>query len=506
VDPDFDLSAHLADVRAICRQVDGLPLAIELAAGHVRTLSPAALRARLGLRLGSPVGAPRDSPERQLTIPATIDWSLQLLGASEQELFAALGVFAGPVEVEAVEAVCGEIVPDVVAALSRLVDSSLVRRVTGRCGEPRFRLLELLRQRARELLPEPDGDRLRARHAAWVAATLEELDGRKWTEPQLWIDRITDLQPEIRAAHTDATRRGDRVTAARIAATMGTFWHREGHHDEGRRWVTAALDAEDLDGRLLGRLHVAAGAVIWTHDSLAAREQWAHAAELFRRHGPDRYLAYALGLTAVTFVGDAEAYPEALRQSDESIALARRVGEAALTAQLLCIKGELTRVHGDDATARAVYEEGRGLAQEVGDGVLLSMLTANLGYLAEHRGDQAEAARLHREGLGLAWAQGRRLVAAWILGEAAGPELALGRPEHGARLVGAADRALDDLGVHRAPGDSPEYDRVVAALRAALGEAGCAQAVAEGARLTLDEAVALALAEPAAQLAAPALS
>jgi hypothetical protein len=97
-------------------------------------------------------------------------------------------------------------------------------------------------------------------------------------------------------------------------------------------------------------------------------------------------------------------------------------------------------------------------------------------------------------------------VAAWILGEAAGPELALGRPEHGARLVGAADRALDDLGVHRAPGDSPEYDRVVAALRAALGEAGCAQAVAEGARLTLDEAVALALAEPAAQLAAPALS
>ncbi|NYJ08388.1 NB-ARC domain-containing protein [Petropleomorpha daqingensis] len=507
VDPDFDLSAHLADVVAICRQVDGLPLAIELAAGHVRTLSPAALRARLGLRLGSPVGAPRDSPERQLTIPATIDWSLQLLGAPEQELFAALGVFAGPVEVEAVEAVCGEVVPDAVAALSRLVDSSLVRRVTGRRGEPRFRLLELLRQRARELLPEPVGERLRARHAAWVAATLDELDGRKWTEPQPWIDRITDLQPEIRAAHADATRRGDRTTAARIAAAMGTFWHREGHHDEGMRWVGAALrDGGELDGQLLGRLHVAAGTTIWTHDSLAAREHWARAAELFRRHGSDRYLAYALGLTAVTFVGDPAAYPEALRQSDESIALARRVDEAALTAQLLCIKGELTRVHGDDATARSVYEEGRRLAEDVGDGVLLSMLTANLGYLAEHRGDQAEAARLHREGLGLAWAQGRRLVAAWILGETAGPELALGRPEHGARMIGAADRALDDLGVHRAPGDSPEYDRVVAALRAALGDAGYERATADGARLTLDEAVAVALAGPPVQLAAPAVS
>src|SRR4051794_39346426 len=139
VDPDFDLTAHLSDVVAICRQVDGLPLAIELAAGHVRTLSPAALRARLGLRLGSPVGAPRDSPERQLTIPATVDWSLQLLGAPEQELFAALGVFAGPVEVEAVEAVCGEGVPDVVAALSRLGGQSLGRRGARRWGGARVR-------------------------------------------------------------------------------------------------------------------------------------------------------------------------------------------------------------------------------------------------------------------------------------------------------------------------------------------------------------------------------
>jgi predicted ATPase/DNA-binding SARP family transcriptional activator len=507
VDPDFDLAAHLADVMAICHQVDGLPLAIELAAGHVRTLSPAALRGRLSARLGSPVGAPRDSPQRQLTIPATVDWSLQLLGAPEQELFAALGVFAGPVPVEAVEQVCGDVVPDVVAALSRLVDQSLVRRVTGRRGEPRFRLLELLRQRARELLPEPDGVRLRTRHAAWVAAALDELDERKWTEPQGWIDQVTDLQPEIRAAHADATRRGDRVTAARIAGALGTFWLREGHHDEGRRWVAAALaEADGLDGQLRGRLHMAAGAVDWTNDAVAAREHWTRAAELFRRHGPDRYLAYALGLGAVTFVGDPASYRDALRQSDESIALARRVGEAALTAQVLCIKGELTRVHGDDATARAVYEEGRELAEHVGDGVLLSMLTANLGYLAEHRGDQAEALRLHRAGLGLAWSQGRRLVAAWILAETAGPELALGRPEHGALLVGAADRALADLGVHRAPGDSPEYDRVVAALRACLGDAAFEQAAAEGARRTLDEAVALALAAPSVQPAASTVS
>src|SRR4051812_895361 len=490
VDPDFELAPHRADVVAICRQVDGLPLAIELAAGHVRTLSPGMLRARLGLRLGSPAGAPRDSPPRQLTIPATIDWSLQLLGAPEQGLFAALGVFAGPVPIEAIEQVCGRVVPDVVDALARLVDQSLVRRVIGRSGEPRFRLLQLLRERARELQLEPDAGRLRARHAAWVAMTLEELDERKWTEPQLWIDRVTDLQPEIRLAHADATARGDTVTAARIAASLASFWHREGHHDEGRQWVYGALAAADeLGGPLVARLHIAAGFVEWTVDAVLARVHWTTAADLFRVHGPDRYLAYALALTAVTFVGDEAAYPDAVRRADEAIALARQGGEGSLTAQALCIKGELTRVHGDDAAALVVYGEARRLAEEVGDTVLLSMLLANLGYLAEHRGDQVEALRLHCRGVHLAWSTGRRMVAAWILAEVAGPELQLGSAEHAARLVGAADQALLDLGVGRAPGDRPEHDRVVAALCDALGNAGFEQAAAEGARLSLDDAV-----------------
>ncbi|MGY1602172.1 ATP-binding protein [Geodermatophilus sp. SYSU D00815] len=500
VDPGFDLAAHLPEVVAICRQVDGLPLAIELAAGHVRTLTPALLRARLGARLGSPDGAPRDSPARQRTIPATIDWSLQLLGPAERELFAALGVFAGPVPVEAVEQVCAGVAPDPLVSLGRLVDQSLVRRGTGPDGAPRFRLLELLRERARELLPGPAAAELRARRAAWVADTLEELDAHRWTAPDAWLDRIGELMPEIRAAQADTTARGDLRTAARIAGQLGTYWHREGRHAEGRPWVGALLAAADrLDAPLVARLQVASGFLWWTVDVLRARTHLAAAAELFRGLGPDRYLAYALGLTAVTFIGDGAAYPDALRQVDESIALARRVGEGGLTAQVLCIRGELTRVHGDDDAARAAYEEALELSTEVGDGILQSMLLGNLGYLAEHRGDPATALALHRRAVHLSWSTGRRLVAAWLLGEAAGPEAALGRVGRGAVLVGAADAALRELGTDRAPGDRPEHQRVVRTLRAALGDAGFERAAAEGARLSLDEAVELALTEPAAQ-------
>ncbi|MGY1617964.1 ATP-binding protein [Geodermatophilus sp. SYSU D00691] len=504
VDPGFDLAAHLPEVVAICRQVDGLPLAIELAAGHVRTLSPALLRARLGARLGSPDGAPRDSHPRQLTIPATVDWSLQLLGAAERELFAALGVFAGPVPVAAVEQVCADVAPDVLASLSRLVDQSLVRRGTGPDGEPRFRLLELLRERARELLPAEAAADLRARRARWVADVLEGLDAHRWTAPDAWLDRVGELMPEIRAARADTTAAGDLRTAARIAGQLGTYWHREGRHDEGRPWVGALLEAADrpdapLDAPLVARLHLAEGFLWWTVDVPRARTHLVAAAELFRGCGPDRYLAYALGLAGVTFVGDPAAYAAALRQVDESIALARRVGEGGLTAQVLTIRGELTRVHGDDDLARTAYEEALRLSAEVGDGILQSMLLANLGYLAEHRGDHEEARVLHRRGIHLCWSSGRRLVAAWLLAEVAGPEAALGRPERGALLVGAADAALRGLGNDRAPSDRPEYRRVVRTLRAALGDAAFERAAAEGAQLSLDEAVELAMTEPAVQ-------
>jgi predicted ATPase/DNA-binding SARP family transcriptional activator len=499
VDPTFDLAAHLPDVQAICAAVDGLPLAIELAAGHVRTLPPALLRGRLRARLASPLGAGRDSPDRQRTVPATIDWSLQLLGAPEQRLFSRLGVFAGAVPLGLVEHVCADGDTDVAEALGRLVDASLVRRVVTPSGELRFGLLELVRERARELLLEsPDHARLRRRHAEHVVSILDELDELRWGEAAAdWMDRITRLLPEIRAAHEWASTTGERRATVRIPAALGTYWHREGHHAEGRRWVAQALpNLAAVDAGLAGRLKVAAGFLEWPRDLVAARTHWAAAADVFRSLGDDRFLSYSLGLQSATYVGDDDAYDVALHLCDESIALARVVGERPLLAQALNIKGELSRVHGDDALARAVYEEGRDLAIEAGDHSHLSIFLANLSYLALHAGDAASARALGLEALRLTSALGHRMMAAWTVSELAGPEIGLGRPERAARLVGAADAALQRLGATRNPGDRSEHERILRELREVLDAERLETLFREGARLSLDAAVDLALAEP----------
>ena len=493
VDPGFDVERHFDDVVTICRAVDGLPLAIELAAGHVRTLSPPLLRARLGQRLGSVQGASRGTPERQQTVPSMIDWSLRLLGEDDRDLFLRLGVFQGPVPLEVVERVCAGPGDDVVESLSRLVDHSLVRRL----DDGRFLLLELMRERSRALLAEgPELDReVRHRHASYLADWLDELDERRWGEASgTWIDDITRLLADVRGAHEWTAEHGEVELAARLTADLGTYWHREGSHPEGRGWAHASLAHEaDLDDHLVGRLYLAAGFVEWTRDREVGRGHWRAAEKLFRALGHDRYLAYSLALISTTYVGDVDSVAEALEINAESIELARRVGERPLLAQALNIRGELTRVSGDDDSALAAYEEGLELARAAGDRTHEAMLVGNLSFIAEHRGDYEEAWRLCVEAVRLSWALGRRMVLAATMAQMGGASLGLGRPERGAVLMGASDEAMRRLGVDPSPGDTPELDRVAAALRAELGDERLEELLAEGARLSLDEAVELAL-------------
>jgi len=499
VDPGFSATTHLADVRHICRAVDGLPLAIELVASHVRTLPPAWLRARIGSVLGAASTGIRDAPDRQQTIPAMIDWSLDLLGPAEHALFERLGVFSGPVDLELVEQVCGPDQPEVVPTLARLVDQSLVHRVGDRLGVPRFTLLELVRERARDLLVAGgDEPARRDRHAEVVVDRLEDLERRRWSDASgEWIDAISDLLGEVRSAHEWSRSTGAHERAARIAASLGTYWHREGHHTEGRRWVEEALAHRDeLDGRVVALLDLAAGFLAWPRDQAEAADHWGRSIDAFRALGDDRYLAYALGLSSGSHIGDLERYGEAMARCDEALGIARTVGDRPLIAQILNVQGELARVHGDDDLAHAAYVEGEALAVAAGDRAHQSVFLANLAYLAAHRGDPVEARRLATEALRLCWSLGRRMMAAWTVSELAGPELDLGRPERAARFLGAGEGALRVLGVTRHPGDVPEHERVLDALRAALGEEALRTLRAEGATLPLEQAVSLALSEP----------
>jgi hypothetical protein len=415
-------------------------------------------------------------------------------------MFVRMGVFDTPVPIEAIEAVAGEPEIDAVDVVERLVDQCLVRVAPGASGDVRFGLLELLRARARELLDvDPAGEEVRRRHAAFVGAFLDDLDNRRWRDASdRWIDLISELLTEIRAAWTWAIGARDVTLCARIVAGMGTFWHRDGHYADGRRWVADVLPLLDrFDDRLQGRVLLAAGLLEWPREPLVAFAHWDRAAGLFRAVGDDRYHAYALALSSGPFVGDVERYEWALARCDRAIALAREVGEQPLIAQALNLRGELTRVHGDDDAALAAYEEGRDLAAAAGDEAHLAVFLANLSYLADHRADHAEARRLGCEALLLCRALGRRMMAAWTISELAGPEIGLGRPERGATLVGAADAALHALGVSRHPGDWSEHERVLADLEAALGATASAAYQREGAALSLDQAIELALSEPA---------
>jgi predicted ATPase/DNA-binding SARP family transcriptional activator len=501
VDPHFDLGTHIGDVAAICRAVDGLPLAIELAAVHTRTLPPPLLRSRLGARLASSAAATRDVAPRQQTIVSAIDWSLQLLEPADRSLFARLGVFAGPVPLEAIEAVCGtnDKVAHPVDSLARLVDHSLVRRVLGELGDARFGLLELLRERARELLVADQEAYLDAqrRHTDYVVGFLDDLEESRWSvDAGRWIQPITGLFPDIRAVQSRAAAQQDAQVLARIAADLGTYWHREGHHAEGRAWAAAALaHEEDLDAELCARLHLSAGLVSWTRDEVAARRHFTEALETFGATGHRRYLSYAMMLSAITHVGDPASHEIAMGLCQHSIDLAREVDEGPLLAQALNIQGELARVAGDDDLALAAYEEGLAVARAAGDLVHASMLVGNMSFIADHRGDYHGALRLAREALQLAWSLGRRLEAAMMVLEMAGPELGLGRPERSAIFLGAGEDAMRRLGVGLHPGDRPEYERMVTGLRAAIGDAELSRLTREGAQLSFEEAVVLALSE-----------
>ena len=500
VDPSLDAAATGRSVEQICAAVDGLPLAIELVAGQVLTLPPDILAARLTDRLRSGEMSRRDAPPRQRTMADTIDWSLNLITSRDRALFRRMGVFVGDVPLEMVEEVCADDeVPEPLDALARLVECSLVRRRRHRDGSVRFGMLELLRARAADLLSGSEDRDTRERHAEAVAAALEDVDRRWWGDlAGTWIDRVADLLPEVRGAHSWARRTGDWERAGRLVAALGAYWHREGGQVEARRWVDEVmLHVDGLSDRTASGVLLTHGRLAWFRDDQGeAREAWRRAADLFRHSGDERHLAYATAWLAMTRLADPDRLDEGRALIEQGVGMARSVGDPALLAEVLNIRGEFCRATGDDESAREAYEEARRLSEGLRDLAQLSIALANLTYLHCHVGEYEEAREIGRRALGLCSSQGRRLLSAWSVSELAGPALGLGEHELGARLLGASDHAMGTLAGARYPPDVGEHERVAAELVAALGQGRFDEAYAAGVRMTLDEAIDLALGAP----------
>jgi predicted ATPase/class 3 adenylate cyclase len=500
MDPAFLPSQRdLMQIAAICRLVDGLPLAIELAAAQTRLLSVHAIHDRLHEGIDALRGTQRDLPQRQRSLRDTIAWSHQLLSDNERRLFARLSVFHGGCTLGAISAVCMDGLPmDPLAGVAALADKSMLQRRVGLDGDVTFEMLTVINEFASEALAESgEADQLHDRHAEYFADLAERADlGMFGLDAHVWEDVLNAQLENLRAALRWAFGEGDARLGVRIVAALNLFWYWGGPHNDGRRWIQIAMkDLGQLDDHTRGCLHIAAGFFAYADGiRLSARRHWERALTAFRSVGDQVRISWVLGWIAVTYAGEPDHYDDALALVNDAVALARGLDERPrIVADALTAKGEIARLRGDDPLARACYGEALAIVQPIGNERYVARLNANLAYIASHQGDHHTALGLLLDALEASWKLGHRVFVAWTLSELAAPELGLGRPDRAARLVGAAETALDQFAVTRQPADQVEHDQTIARLADSLGHGELDSLLAQGARLSLDEAVDYAL-------------
>ncbi|MGQ0669700.1 MAG: protein kinase domain-containing protein [Actinomycetota bacterium] len=498
--PDFRLTEDNApSVVQLCHRLDGLPLAIELAAARVRALTVEQVVARLDDRFRLLTGGSRTALPRQQTLQATMDWSYELLSGRSKALFRRLSVFAGGFALEAVEAVCGGLGLEdasILDHLARLVDRSLVL-LEERGGQARYRLLETVRQYGRDkLLAAGEVATVRDRHFAWCLALAEraepELEG---PEQGTWLDALEANHGNFRAALEWSTAGGgDREAGLRLAGALGGFWLVRGYLSEGLRWLEAALAhgagaAPDQRAKVL---MAAANLTQDLGDYGAARFFGQQGLAVYREVSDRRGMARALNALGNTadMAGD---HAAARSLYEEALAIWSELGDKHGLARALNNLGNAAWGLKEFATARSLYEEALALYRDVGDVRGASIALSNLGDLAWERGDHAAARSLYEESLVIRRELGNKRGIAWCLKGLAAVAVNLGRAAEAARLFGAAEAVLESIRALQSPVEQEFFEPAVAALRAALSQDALASAWQEGRDLTADEAIGYAL-------------
>jgi predicted ATPase/class 3 adenylate cyclase len=618
VKPDFSVTNDNAPAIAeICVKLDGLPLAIELAAARIKLLPPQAMLARLGRRLELLKGGARDLPARHQTLRQAIAWSYDLLDAVERALFSRLAVFVGGCTLEAVETVCnatGDLEIDALDGVASLVDKSLLRQEAAADGEPRLRMLETIREYALECLESsPEAATSRHAHAKHYLALAEAAESQLTGPHQaVWLNRLEIEHDNLRAALQWWGEAGEADTGLRLGGALWRFWIIRGQLSEGRERLTALLAlpwtataaqarAKALNG--LGTIAHEQGdyaaARSWLEESLtiwreigdkrgvatllnnlgwvgwhqgdytAARTLSEEALALHRDIGDARGIALALNnlgwvatsqgdypracslhqeslglrrglgdkrgiafamtnlaeavhqqgdygrarmlleeaLTHLREVGDKQLIANAGRvraqaahdQCDdqratvlleETLALAREIGNEFIVAFVLCLLGSVALRRGDHTQALALMAESLTLRQKAGDKWGIAITLYYQGTVRYAQADHARARDLYLESAALQHELGNQHGMAECLAGLAGVAVAQGRCEQAARLLGAVEALRHKIGAPLPPREQGAYERNLAAVRAALGEAAFAAANALGRTMTPEQAMA----------------
>jgi predicted ATPase len=517
VDPDFDVTPeNSAAVIEICRRLDGLPLAIEIAAARIKMLPPQALLRRLDRSLKLLVGGAKDLPARQQTLRETIDWSYQLLQPEEQTLFARVGIFAGGFSLESVEGVCnpdGDM--DVFSGIESLLNNSLLRQVESASDGARFDMLQTIREYALEKLEESGAlADFRQAHSAYYTRQAEGMGVHIYGgQSAQWLARLDEEYDNIRAALTWSLEDKDRLDqAVTICASLLWFWYRRGHFHEGRKWSERALEAADHLGAHPLRaqiLTVAAIMAMWETDLHIAAQRAEEAQRIVELLGAEAsfYLPkLACGIILINQGRDKEAYhhlievvehfdesglswwkatalvhlanvslglgdfEQATKWLDMAMPIIKKEGDPWQMAFGLNNYGEVARAQQDYEKAEEYYRATRAFYQEAdakGDEARLELI---FGYLAQHKGDYEEARALFNESLTHFRELGNKRGMAECLAGLAGLAAEQGKHAWAAPLLSAAETQLTSFGGAWWPADRVEFERTLERLQSALKE------------------------------------
>jgi len=539
--PTFTLTEDNArSVAEICWRLDGIPLAIELAAARIKVLSPEQIAARLNNRFRLLTGGSRTVLPHHRTLQAALDWSTELLGPREKTLLRRLSVFSGWCTLDAVESICSDkdtAQEDILDLLTSLVDKSLVIAEQVH-GEARYRLLETVREYSRDGLVEAgEAVDFRNRHLRWYAALMEraepELQGPR---QETWLTRLEAEHENVRGAlEWGMIEEGDTESGLRLAAAIRWFWEVRGYWREGLNWLEQILARAGDSAPPLLRARALQGIGflafrLGDFDRMAAagEESFALVNAVGDKQGAASSLTI-LGLHACIRrdLGRAEAHGGA------SLALCREVGNKWGVAASLQILAVVARYRGELDKAHALYGESLKLSRELGDKLAIALSLADEGLLERERGEYALAERLTEESLQLlrglgdkvatAAAQSNLAILAWLqnahqraadlfreslrfrkeLDDRPGIAVCLlglgvvsqsmGEPERATRLFGAAERVREAIGAQLPPFIRKRYDDNVTALRASLGERTFTSAWTDGHAMTVEQAVEFAL-------------
>lgn len=403
VRPDFELTRDNAPaVAAVCTRLDGIPLAIELAAVQLKYMSLVALQHRLENQLAFLGGGLHDLPARQQSLWATVAWSHRLLTGPEQVLFRKLAVFAGGFTPEAAEAIGGagnEPARDTIQTLSALADKNLVQTVFSPNGDVRFVMLETIRDYARELLVESGEDASIAdRHAEYFCTVAEAATPKLPSaarEP--WLHHLEIEMPNIRRAFAWTTTGGDPCVGLRLTGALGWFWVLRGYIIEGTRWTDDLLarSGTSCPAAIRAGALYAAAALAWKRGDLTSARHYANASVSLRRASGDRAFAFALALSGLIATADGN-FDRARRFQEESLAIFRAQNDRWGIAYALANLGDALLQHGDLTGAYRHYVESLRLFTEVDDAWGRGIVLHALGNIELADGD-AVAATTHYE-------------------------------------------------------------------------------------------------------------